>query len=188
LARLLRYGENWRGQQGSIAGGMNRDYGQRGGQGGNENWRNWGYGDYERSRGYRGGEEMGRWGEQWGGGWRQGPHAGRGPRGYRRSDDRIREEVSDRLTEHGWIDASELDVEVHDCVVTLKGDVDSRQEKRMAEEIAESISGVRDVNNQLHVHEHQQTMQGSMADQSRQSGQAAGAPGAGRNDRVSTRT
>ncbi len=40
----------------------------------------------------------------------QGPHAGRGPKGYRRSDDRIREDVNERLTEHPQIDATEIEV------------------------------------------------------------------------------
>lgn len=42
----------------------------------------------------------------------RGPHAGRGPKGYQRSDERIREDVCDRLTEHPAIDASEIEVEV----------------------------------------------------------------------------
>jgi osmotically-inducible protein OsmY len=83
-----------------------------------------------------------------------GPHVGRGPRGYRRSDERIREEVSDRLTEHSWLDASELEVRVEQGVVTLTGFVDSRQQKRLAEDIAESVSGVQDVRNELCVHDH----------------------------------
>ena len=37
-------------------------------------------------------------------------YAGRGPKGYRRSDERIREEISDRLTEHDELDASEIEV------------------------------------------------------------------------------
>jgi osmotically-inducible protein OsmY len=35
-----------------------------------------------------------------------GPHSGRGPKGYRRSDERIREDVCDLLCEHGGVDAS----------------------------------------------------------------------------------
>jgi len=88
-------------------------------------------------------------------GTQSGQHSGKGPKGYQRSDDRIREEVSDRLTEHGDIDASELEVQVNNGEVTLSGFVDDRQQKRMAEDIAEQISGVKDVHNQLRVHEHQ---------------------------------
>ena len=80
-----------------------------------------------------------------------GQFAGRGPKGYQRSDERIREDVSDRLMEHPQLDASGLEVIVQAGVVTLSGDVDSRWAKRLAEEIAEEVGGVRDVMNQLSV-------------------------------------
>ena len=38
-----------------------------------------------------------------------GGHAGRGPKGYRRSDERIREDISDRLMASDWIDASDIE-------------------------------------------------------------------------------
>jgi osmotically-inducible protein OsmY len=82
---------------------------------------------------------------------RSGPHAGRGPRGYQRSDERIREDVCDRLCEHGYIDASQIDVAVQNGEVTLSGSVSERQEKRMAEDVVDAISGVRQVHNQLRV-------------------------------------
>lgn len=80
-----------------------------------------------------------------------GEHRGRGPRGYRRSDDRIREDVSDRLTEDAWLDASYIDVEVKDGEVTLSGMVANRGDKRRAEDLAESCSGVSHVQNNLRV-------------------------------------
>jgi osmotically-inducible protein OsmY len=80
-----------------------------------------------------------------------GPHSGRGPQGYRRSDERIREDVCDRLTQHGHLDASQIRVQVHQGEVTLQGTVDSRQAKRMAEDTAESVAGVHDIQNQLRV-------------------------------------
>jgi osmotically-inducible protein OsmY len=80
-----------------------------------------------------------------------GPFTGRGPRGYERSDERIREDVCERLLQHGAIDASEMDVRVSQGDVTLEGSVDSREAKRMAEDVAESVSGVRNVHNQLRV-------------------------------------
>ncbi len=78
-----------------------------------------------------------------------GQHAGKGPKGYRRSDDRIREEVCDALTQHGHIDASEIEVRVKDGEVTLTGTVDRRDEKRMAEDAVDRVPGVREVHNQL---------------------------------------
>jgi hypothetical protein len=87
--------------------------------------------------------------------WRvPGPHAGRGPRGYKRSDERVREEINDRLTAHGLIDATDVDVRVQNGEVTLTGFVDSREAKRAAEDLAEDVAGVREVNNQLRLRTH----------------------------------
>jgi len=80
-----------------------------------------------------------------------GRHAGRGPKGWQRSDDRIREDVNERLTDHPHIDASEIEVQVQNGEVTLSGTVEERQAKRLAEDIAEAVSGVRDVHNQIRV-------------------------------------
>jgi osmotically-inducible protein OsmY len=85
----------------------------------------------------------------------EGKFRGRGPKNYRRSDERIREEVSDRLTENEWLDASDVDVNVSDGEVILSGTVDSRYAKRLAEEIAESVSGVANVQNNLRVQNYQ---------------------------------
>jgi hypothetical protein len=80
-----------------------------------------------------------------------GPFTGQGPRGYQRSDDRICEEVCERLTQHGHIDASEIEVRVEQGEVILDGMVDSRQTKRMVEDVAEAVSGVKDIRNNLRV-------------------------------------
>jgi osmotically-inducible protein OsmY len=78
-------------------------------------------------------------------------HRGRGPKGYQRSDERIREDVNDRLTDDPHIDASEIEVSVSDREVTLSGTVGSRFEKRHAEDLAETVSGVTHVQNNLRV-------------------------------------
>jgi osmotically-inducible protein OsmY len=80
-----------------------------------------------------------------------GPYTGRGPRGYRRSDDRIREDVCERLTEHGHVDATDIEVRVDNGEVTLSGTVDSPQVKRMAEDSAYAVAWVKDVHNRLRV-------------------------------------
>ena len=82
---------------------------------------------------------------------RKGMYAGRGPRGYRRSDERIREDINDHLTDDWYVDASDVEVTVNNGMVTLTGRVDSRDDKRRTEDIAESVSGVMDVSNQLRV-------------------------------------
>jgi hypothetical protein len=76
---------------------------------------------------------------------------GRGPKGYRRADERIREDVSDRLMAHPDIDASDIEVNVASGVVTLTGVVEDRHEKRIVEYLAEDVLGVEDVSNQLKV-------------------------------------
>ena len=78
-------------------------------------------------------------------------YRGRGPRDYRRADERIRDDVNDLLTDNAWVDASDVVVTVESGEVTLVGTVDSRRAKRIAEDIAEAVSGVRDVHNQLRV-------------------------------------
>jgi hypothetical protein len=79
----------------------------------------------------------------------EGPFAGRGPRGYRRSDQTIFEEVCERLTAHGYIDATEIDVDVRQGIVTLAGTARDRRQKRLAEETIENVAGVQDVQNGL---------------------------------------
>jgi len=78
-----------------------------------------------------------------------GPYTGVGPQDYQRADDRILEEVSDRLTQHGQLDATDIDVSVQNGIVKLEGRVDDRRAKRMAEDTADSVLGVRDVQNYL---------------------------------------
>lgn len=78
-------------------------------------------------------------------------YAGRGPKGYKRSDDRIKEDVSEMLSRDHAIDASDIEVEVKDGEVTLTGSIPERSMKHLAEECAERTSGVRDVINQLRV-------------------------------------
>lgn len=82
---------------------------------------------------------------------RQGPFAGRGPKGYQRSDSRIREDVSDRLTDAADVDASEIEVTVNNGEVTLSGTVRTREEKRRSEDLTDTVTGVREVHNSLHV-------------------------------------
>jgi CBS domain-containing protein len=86
---------------------------------------------------------------------RRGAHQGRGPKNYQRSDDRIREDVNERLTDDAMIDASEIEVTVQNREVTLSGTVRNRQERRRAEDIAESVPGVTHVQNDLRVGQRQ---------------------------------
>jgi osmotically-inducible protein OsmY len=78
-------------------------------------------------------------------------HRGSGPKGYQRSDERISDEVHERLTDDPWVDASEIQVEVKNGEVTLSGHVDNREAKHRAERLIEDLSGVRHVQNNLRV-------------------------------------
>ena len=82
-----------------------------------------------------------------------GPHVGRGPRDYRRSDARILEDVCDRLADDPRVDASEVVVHVQDADVTLEGSVSDRRARRVAEDVAADVPGVRDVFIRLRVDE-----------------------------------
>lgn len=80
----------------------------------------------------------------------QRPFQGKGPRNYSRSSARIREDVCEYLSE-GFLDASDIEVEVSEGIVTLTGTVTDRRSKLVAEELAESALGVRDVENRLRI-------------------------------------
>lgn len=106
--------------------------------------------DRDVGRSYGSGSDLERWSST-----AEQSFRGRGPRGYRRSDDRIREDICDRLTEDHDIDASDIEVRVEGGEVTLEGTVDERRLKWLAEEIASRCSGVLDVHNHLRVKRHQ---------------------------------
>lgn len=82
---------------------------------------------------------------------RYGAHRGKGPRGYNRSDERIHEDINDRLSDDPFLDASDIEVSVNNREVTLSGKVDTRTSKRRAEDIVESVSGVTHIENRMRV-------------------------------------
>jgi osmotically-inducible protein OsmY len=89
-----------------------------------------------------------------------GQNTGRGPRGFTRSDDRIKEEVCERLTDHPDLDATDIEIKVHNGEVTLSGTVNERWNRRVAEDLAESVSGVKQIQNQIRF---QEELQGSQS-------------------------
>lgn len=76
---------------------------------------------------------------------------GIGPKGYERSDERLREIICERLTDEPSVDASEVSLEVKDKVVTLSGFVSDRRTKYEIEDLVEHCGGVKDIDNQLRV-------------------------------------
>lgn len=156
------FDESWRRDPGRDRGwegtgydrpGYNRDYdrdraGERGGYGDDRrNQRGWWDRASDEVSSWLGDDDAERRRQDDG----RGYHRGRGPRGYTRSDERIREDVSDRLTDNPILDAGEIEVMVTDGEVTLSGSVDSRYSKRLAEDISHEVSGVKHVQNNLRV-------------------------------------
>ena len=81
----------------------------------------------------------------------QGPHSGKGPKGYTRTDDKLKDEINEKLYHDSHVDASDVDVTVENGEATLTGTVENKMAKRRIEDIVESIAGVRDVENRLKV-------------------------------------
>lgn len=78
-------------------------------------------------------------------------HRGKGPKNYVRSDERIKEDINDQLTDEWSIDASDIEVTVTNGAVILTGYVGNKWQKRRAEDVAERVSGVKDVENRIKV-------------------------------------
>ncbi|HWQ52804.1 MAG TPA: BON domain-containing protein [Bryobacteraceae bacterium] len=104
----------------------------------------------------------------------RGKYAGRGPRGWHRSDERIREDIYERLTDHPDIDATDIEAQVSNGEVTLTGMVESRHVKRLAEDVVEDVSGVREVHNQLRI-QHYEAHEQRQGGQPEQAGGTTGA-------------
>jgi hypothetical protein len=107
-----------------------------------------GHRDFGRGEGSSGRDGEGR---RWTTSGYPGGHRGVGPQGYVRSDERIRDDVCERLTLDDAIDASSIRVDVAEGVVTLGGEVPEGYMKHLAEDTVVAIVGVKDVQNALRV-------------------------------------
>lgn len=72
------------------------------------------------------------------------------PKGYVRTDERVREDVCERLS-HSGLDVSEVSVQVSEGTVTLEGTVSSRHTKHAIEDCVDDCLGVKDIQNQIRV-------------------------------------
>lgn len=79
----------------------------------------------------------------------EGGHKGRGPRGYRRSDARIAEEIHAALERDPRVDAGDVEVQVANGEVALSGAVDDRGMRHRIEDIVHDVTGVVLVNNSI---------------------------------------
>jgi hypothetical protein len=75
--------------------------------------------------------------------------SGRGPKGWKLSDEKLKERICDVLMQSHDVDPSHFEVVVEDGVVTLKGEIQSKGMKRVAEDLVGSIPGVIDVFTEL---------------------------------------
>lgn len=78
-------------------------------------------------------------------------HTGKGPRGYKRSAEKIQDEACEILMKDFALDASDIEVDVLDDVLYLRGTVASRSDKKRAEFLLDRVAGIRDIQNQLTV-------------------------------------
>lgn len=114
--------------------------------------------DYARSFGGRGGDfgaDDGSWidreADRRAAPQEEGRHAGRGPKGWTRSDARVREAVCEQMMDDRLLDAREIEVSVSGGTVRLSGHVPHPSDVRLAEMIARSAVGRIEVRNDLEV-------------------------------------
>ncbi len=131
------------GSQGAGTAGYGADYRSRGDHMGHDNDR----GFFDRA-----GDEIASWfGDDDAARRREQDHRGSGPQNYARSDQRILDDICDRLTEDRYVDARDITVTVQEREVTLDGTVTSKQAKRRAEDVADNVTGAGHVQNNLRV-------------------------------------
>jgi osmotically-inducible protein OsmY len=81
-----------------------------------------------------------------------GDHSGEGPASFHPDPDaRIVHEISERLTKDSGLDASHIEVAAASGAVTLVGSVTTSAQRHHAEELAQSVAGVSQVENRLQV-------------------------------------
>lgn len=77
-------------------------------------------------------------------------HRGPAPKGYQRSDERLREIIAERLMEDPAVDASDVSITAVSGKVMLEGSVTQRRMKYLIEDVVEEC-GAKDVENRLQV-------------------------------------
>jgi hypothetical protein len=75
----------------------------------------------------------------------------RGPKGYQRSDERMKEDISERIMQAMHIDSSDVTVNVVGGQVILEGTVPDRYTKYALEDLADGAPGVQDIDNRIRV-------------------------------------
>lgn len=78
-------------------------------------------------------------------------HSGVGPKGYRRSDERIFEDIAERLMADPLVDPSDVEVRVENGEVILTGTVRDRWTKHEIENLTDTVAGVTEIHDQIRV-------------------------------------
>lgn len=175
------YGRSSYGRSGMNQDPYGREFGNQGRHPGGAGYPSQSYGGQDhqgQSYHSQGGYGQGGYRGQEQGGYQGQSYRGRGPKNYTRSDERIREDLSEKLSNHHYIDASDVNVDVKNGVVTLSGSVEQRHLKHEIEDMAENCSGVKDVENRLTVSQRSQS--GSKSGQ--QAGQQSTSQSGGKNE------
>ena len=157
-------------------GTQRRGFGRGGQMGSQQRWEqgHWGadQGDFRSTPSSSGSQGYGQssGGRQWG----DMERGRQGPRGYARSDERIREFICERLAQHQQLEVSDVSVEVKDGCVVLEGTVPERRMKHQIEDTADNCWGVKDVVNRIRVQSQSGngSPQGSQLGQGRQGSQS----------------
>jgi len=92
----------------------------------------------------------------------------RGPKGWTRSDERIRDDICGQLYDDARIDSSEVTVDVEQGKVVLQGSVEARFMKHAIEDLVDRCPGVKDIDNRIRVERH--GTRGSSAEEGTSSG------------------
>jgi osmotically-inducible protein OsmY len=77
--------------------------------------------------------------------------AERGQRARRRPDETLAQEIREILANDPELDATDVEIEVEGGAVTLSGVVNESDAKLLAEELVETLPGVREVHNRIRV-------------------------------------
>jgi osmotically-inducible protein OsmY len=106
----------------------------------------------------------------------------RGPRGWERSDERLKDDICQRLYDRHDLDASDVTIDVREARVTIDGTVRDRWQKHAIEDVADSIPGVKDIENRVRVSRDGEGRSGQSQQYGSQSQGAAGASASRRSE------
>ena len=109
------------------------------------------------------------------------------PKGYKKSDQRLTEDLGEALMDEG-IDCSNVEVQVKDGVVTITGEITDRSDKYRIEHVAAGMMGVQDVDNQLRVAKSSSQAESKPGRAGEGQAGSASAGGGGRSDKGGGRT